>query len=152
MISLMPMIQTQNNDTDDGAAMNGGRRPTVVAAPVSTSPELSARPRRRTFTAKDKLRILADIDRATGYRGDRGHSAPRRTLLLDLVGLAPSARRRCFGRIVSRQARSEYRHAQPTDHRGHPFTAYQRPPHPASGSRRGDHRHSKKSGSLAGHA
>jgi transposase len=66
MISLMPMIQTPNNDSDDGAAMNGGRRPTVVAAPVSTSPELSARPRRRTFTAKDKLRILADIDRATG--------------------------------------------------------------------------------------
>jgi transposase len=66
MISLMPMVQTPNDDTDDGAAMNGGRRPTVVAAPVSTSPELSARPRRRTFTAKDKLRILADIDRATG--------------------------------------------------------------------------------------
>ena len=66
MISLMPMVQTPNDDIDDGAAMNGGRRPTVVAAPVSTSPELSARPRRRTFTAKDKLRILADIDRATG--------------------------------------------------------------------------------------
>ena len=62
----MSMVQTPNDDTDDGAAMNGGRRPTVVAAPVSTSPELSARPRRRTFTAKDKLRILADIDRATG--------------------------------------------------------------------------------------
>ena len=62
----MPMVQTPNDeDTDDGATMNGGRRPTVVAAPVSTSPELSARPRRRTFTAKDKLRILADIDRAT---------------------------------------------------------------------------------------
>ena len=27
---------------------------------------MSARPRRRTFTAKDKLRILADIDRAAG--------------------------------------------------------------------------------------
>ena len=66
MISLMPMVQTPNDDTDDGAAMNGGRRPTVVAAPVSTSPELSPRPRRRTFTAKDKLRILADIDRANG--------------------------------------------------------------------------------------
>src|SRR5271166_4596251 len=66
MISLMPMVQTPNNHTDDGAAMSGGRRSTVVAAPVSTSPELSARPRRRTFTAKDKLRILADIDRATG--------------------------------------------------------------------------------------
>ena len=30
---------------------------------ASASPELSDRPRRRTFTAKDKLRILADIDR-----------------------------------------------------------------------------------------
>jgi transposase-like protein len=30
---------------------------------------LPARPRRRTFTAKDKLRILADIDRATGTDG-----------------------------------------------------------------------------------
>src|SRR5580704_8887475 len=69
MISLMPMVQTPNNDSDDGAAMNGGRRPTVVAAPVSASPELSARPRRRTFTAKDKLRILADIDRAAETRG-----------------------------------------------------------------------------------
>ena len=62
----MPMIQTPTDDTDNGAAMNGGRRPKVVAAPVSISPELSARPRRRTFTAKDKLRILADIDRAAG--------------------------------------------------------------------------------------
>src|SRR5271166_6205708 len=69
MISLMPMVQTPNDDTDDGAAMNGGRRPTVVAAPVSTSPELSARPRRRSFTAKDKLRILADIDRAVETGG-----------------------------------------------------------------------------------
>jgi transposase len=66
MISIMPMVQTPNDDTDDGAAMSGGRRPTVVAAPVSTSPELPARPRRRTFTANDKLRILADIGRATG--------------------------------------------------------------------------------------
>jgi len=62
----MPMVQTPNDDTDDGAATNGGRRPTVVVSPVSTSPESSARPRRRTFTAKDKLRILADVDRAAG--------------------------------------------------------------------------------------
>ena len=34
------------------------------AAPASASPELSARPRRRTFTAQDKLRILAETDRA----------------------------------------------------------------------------------------
>jgi transposase-like protein len=56
-------------DAEAGAAMNGGRRPTIVAAPASTSPELSDRPRRRTFTAKDKLRILADIDRAAETRG-----------------------------------------------------------------------------------
>jgi transposase-like protein len=49
--------------------MNGGRRPTIVAAPASASPELSDRPRRRTFTARDKLRILADIDRAAETRG-----------------------------------------------------------------------------------
>src|SRR5450755_2072168 len=36
---------------------------------ASASPELSDRPRRRAFTAKDKLRILADIDRAAETRG-----------------------------------------------------------------------------------
>ncbi len=36
-----------------------------MAAPASASPELSARPRRRTFTAKDKLRILAEADHVT---------------------------------------------------------------------------------------
>ncbi len=35
----------------DGAATEGGHRPTVVAAPAAASPELSDRPRRRTFTA-----------------------------------------------------------------------------------------------------
>jgi transposase-like protein len=40
-----------------------------VAAPASASPELSDRPRRRTFTAQDKLRILADTDRAAKTGG-----------------------------------------------------------------------------------
>jgi transposase-like protein len=40
-----------------------------VAAPAAATPELSARPRRRTFTAKDKLRILADADRAAEIGG-----------------------------------------------------------------------------------
>src|SRR5271165_7044681 len=57
----MPVLHTPI-DAEAGAAMNGGRRPAIVAAPVSASPELSDRPRRRTFTAKDKLRILAEID------------------------------------------------------------------------------------------
>jgi transposase len=41
----------------------------VVAASASPSPELSDRPRRRTFTAQDKLRILAETDRATETGG-----------------------------------------------------------------------------------
>ena len=44
-------------------------RPTVVAAPAAASPELSDRPRRRTFTGQDKLRILAETDRATETGG-----------------------------------------------------------------------------------
>ena len=61
----MPMQHTQH-DTAAGDGMNGGRRPTVVPAPATVSPEISARPRRRTFTAQTRLRILAETDRATG--------------------------------------------------------------------------------------
>ena len=64
----MPMVQTPI-DAAAVAATNGGRRPTVVAAPAAASPELSARPRRRSFTAQDKLRILADTDRAAEAGG-----------------------------------------------------------------------------------
>jgi len=56
-------------DTEAGAATNDGRRPTVVVAPASVSPELSDRPRRRTFTARDKIRILAETDRAAETGG-----------------------------------------------------------------------------------
>jgi len=64
----MPMLHTQI-DTEAGGSPDGGRRPTVVAAPASASPELSDRPRRRTFTARDKLRILAATDRAAETGG-----------------------------------------------------------------------------------
>ena len=56
-------------DAEAGAARTGGRRPTVVAAPASASPELSDRPRRRSFSAQDKLRILAETDRAAETGG-----------------------------------------------------------------------------------
>jgi transposase-like protein len=56
-------------DAEAGGASNEGRRPTVVAPPASASPELSDRPRRRTFTARDKLRILAATDRAAETGG-----------------------------------------------------------------------------------
>jgi transposase len=64
----MPMLPTQN-DVEAGAPVDGGRRPTIVDPPASTSPELSGRPRRRTFTARDKLRILAATDRAAETGG-----------------------------------------------------------------------------------
>ena len=64
----MPMLHT-DKVAETGATSNGGGRPTVVAAPVSASPELSDRPRRRTFTAQDKLRILAATDRAAESGG-----------------------------------------------------------------------------------
>jgi transposase len=64
----MPMLPRQI-DAAAGDGTNGGRRPTVVPAPAAASPELSARPRRRTFTVQDKLRILADTDRAADTGG-----------------------------------------------------------------------------------
>ncbi|MBW4093738.1 MAG: hypothetical protein HIU82_21975 [Proteobacteria bacterium] len=64
----MPMVQTPI-DAATGDGSSGGRRPTLVAAPVAASPELSVRPRRRTFTAQDKLRILAETDRAAETGG-----------------------------------------------------------------------------------
>ena len=64
----MPTPLTQH-DAAAGAGTDGGRRPTVVPAPAAASPELSDRPRRRTFTAQDKLRILAETDRAAETGG-----------------------------------------------------------------------------------
>jgi transposase len=60
---VMP-IRDLKPDGAAGADAVGGRRPTAVAAPAAAAPELSDRPRRRTFTGQDKLRILAEIDRA----------------------------------------------------------------------------------------
>jgi len=59
-------------DVDDDAAgvgAEGGRRPTVVPAPAAAGPEMSDRPRRRTFTAQTKLRVLAETDGAADVGG-----------------------------------------------------------------------------------
>jgi len=84
----MPILQTPT-DAEAGAATNGGRGPTVVAAPASASPELSDRPRRRTFTAQDKLRILAETDRAADTGGVEPQSGS--TAILCREGLYSSA-------------------------------------------------------------
>ena len=48
-----------------GGGAEDGRRPTTVPVPAAANPELSERPRRRSFTARDKLRILTEADLAT---------------------------------------------------------------------------------------
>jgi transposase len=45
-----------------GGAPASGETLRVVAAPAAASPELSPRPKRRTFTAAEKLRILSETD------------------------------------------------------------------------------------------
>jgi transposase-like protein len=40
-----------------------------VPAPAAANPELSSRPKRRTFTADEKLRVLAETDRAAETGG-----------------------------------------------------------------------------------
>ena len=49
-----------------GGGTEGGRRPSVVPAPTAADPEVSDRPRRRTFTAAEKVRILKEADQAAG--------------------------------------------------------------------------------------
>jgi|WetSurMetagenome_2_1015567.scaffolds.fasta_scaffold122015_1 transposase len=44
----------------------------VAPAPAAVLPELLGRPLRRKFTAKDKLRILGEVDRAAGVLGGIG--------------------------------------------------------------------------------
>jgi transposase len=56
------VMQRKDRKTQAGAG-------TALTAPAVPSPELSARPRRRTFTAQNKLRILAEIDGAADTGG-----------------------------------------------------------------------------------
>jgi transposase len=65
---VMPNMLTESS-TETGPGTEEGRRPTIVPGPVVASPELTDRPRRRSFTAQAKLRILADIDRVAGTGG-----------------------------------------------------------------------------------
>ena len=60
---VMPRTSFSETFAADGSETKEGRRPTLVSAPSAESSELSDRPRRRTFTAADKLRILGEVDR-----------------------------------------------------------------------------------------
>ena len=66
---VMPVLTHEKTLAASGPATEESRRPTIVAGPEAASPELLPRPVRRLFTAKDKLRILGEIDRAAGTPG-----------------------------------------------------------------------------------
>ena len=66
---VMPVLTHEKTLAASGPATEESRRPTIVAGPEAASPELLARPVRRSFTAKDKLRILGEVDRAAGTPG-----------------------------------------------------------------------------------
>jgi len=69
---IMPPITDGKTLAASGLDTEDGRRPTMVSRPEAASPELVERPRRRSFTAKDKLRILVEAERAAGIRGGVG--------------------------------------------------------------------------------
>ena len=68
---VMPFINDGKTPAAAGATEEG-HRPTVVASPAAASPEFLDRPLRRSFPAKEKLRILGEIDRAAGVPGAIG--------------------------------------------------------------------------------
>src|SRR5829696_7797215 len=65
----MPNKNSRTEELPNGSRgwRRHGSRPEVVPAPAS--PELSERPKRRTFTAGERLRILGETDRAADTGG-----------------------------------------------------------------------------------
>lgn len=61
----MPMpTLTDTRSAPCDVEVTNDRRPTTVPPSGTSSPELTTRPRRRSFPAEEKLRILAETDRA----------------------------------------------------------------------------------------
>src|ERR1017187_1896322 len=87
----MPQIKDSKTLAAAGGETIVGLQPSSLSAPAATSPELLDRPRRRTFTAHDKLRILGEVDRAAGVPGAVGAIVRRE-------GLYSSALLDCRGR------------------------------------------------------
>jgi len=56
-------------DAANAAGPKEARKPKMVPPPPAASPALSPQPRRRTFSAAAKLRILAETDRAADTGG-----------------------------------------------------------------------------------
>ena len=132
-----------------GAGTEEGRRPTVVPAPAAANPELSDRPKRRTFTAGEKLRILAETDRAADTGGI---SAILRREGLYSSTLTDWRRQRDAGAFEALKPLSGARRRPPSTPGGGTGAGPpgERPAQAAARAGRGDHRHPKKSCVPAG--
>jgi len=114
---VTPPITDGKTVAASGAETEDGSRPPIVLAPDAASPELVQRPRRRMFTAKEKLRILGEADRAAGVPGEVGEPG---------------------------QPRPQGRRAQSAGGGTCSIEARQPAPDKTAGARRGDYRNSKK--------
>ena len=103
------MVMPQIKDSKTLAAAGGetivGLQPSSLSAPAAASPELLDRPRRRTFTAQDKLRILAEVDRAAGVPGAVGAIVRREGLYSS--ALSDWRRQRAAGAFDALRRRGE---------------------------------------------
>ena len=121
---VMPVLTHEKTLAASGPATEEGRRPTIVAGRDAASPEFLALPRRRTFKARDKLRVLAEVDAGRRRRGD----AARGPLLVGAVGLAPAARRRRLRGLESGRGRPQSRAGQSAGRRARAPAARQQTP------------------------
>jgi len=146
---VMPQIKDSKTLAAAGAETIVGLRPSSLSAPAAASLNFGPS-RRRTFTAQDKLRILAEVDARRASRSGRRDRAPRGALLVGAVGLAASARR---GRLRrAKPAKRGPKTAEPNPLAAE--LALSRPGEPpaeaAVGARRNDHRTPKKVAALLG--
>ena len=133
-----------------GAGTEGGRRPTVVPAPIAANPEISDRPRRRTFTAAEKLRILKEADQAAGS-GATGALLRRHGLYSSALGEWRRQREGGNpGRPDTGEAWAEIAPGQSAGHRTGLCAKGKRPAPAPSGAGRGNHRRPKKLADLLG--
>ena len=69
---VMSILNDGKTPAASGPATEEGRRSKIVGGPETASPELLVLPRRRSFKARDKLRILAEVDGARDTPGGVG--------------------------------------------------------------------------------
>ena len=123
------------------------RRPEASVScrnPSQPTPEISDRPRRRTFTAPEKLRILKEADQAAGT-GEIGAILRRHGLYSSALGEWRRQREAgTLGGTDTGEAWAEIAPSQSAGHRTGLCTKGKRPAPAPSGAGRGNHRSPKK--------